>query len=95
MTTTFTQRKLKKKYKPFRYVLPVNATPGQERRFRQDITTLKAPNSKWAVYHDWRRPGEAESYIVIPKGQKNDDKAIYAGIRVESALSRFNEKMGR
>lgn len=88
-----TQRKPKQKYKPFRYVLPVNATPGQKRRFRHDLASLKAPDSSWAVYHDWKQPGEVESYIIIPKGQKNYDKAVYAGIRIESALSRFNEKM--
>jgi len=95
MTTTLNQNKTKRRQKPFRYVLPINATPGQKRRFRRDIAQLRNPDSQWAVYHDWKQSGEAESYIVIPKSKKNHDKAIYAGIRVEATLSQFNEKLRR
>ncbi|MFP4135013.1 MAG: hypothetical protein ACLFQP_06720 [Halothece sp.] len=89
MTTSISKRKRK----PFRYVLPINATSGQKSRFRQDITKLKRPDSKWAVYYDWKQPGEAESYIIIPKGQYHQDKAIYAGIRLGTTLKNFNQKM--
>lgn len=91
MTTNTTKRKRK----PFRYVLPVNATPGQKFKFRQDIAKFKQPNSKWAVYYDWKQPGESESYIIIPKENNNQDKAIYAGIRLGSVLKNFNQKMNQ
>lgn len=85
----------KRKRKPFRYVLPVNATSGQKSRFKEDITKFKKPNSKWAVYYDWKQLGEAESYIIIPKEDNHQDKAIYAGIRLGSDLKNFNEKMSQ
>lgn len=83
----------RKKRKPFRYVLPINATPDQKRRFERDLSLFKNPKSKRAVYPDWTQSGEAVSYIVIPKEVGKDEKAIYAGIQVNTALTRFNETM--
>ncbi|NBD15378.1 MAG: hypothetical protein GVY04_04315 [Cyanobacteria bacterium] len=83
----------KGKQKPFRYVLPTNATLDQQRKFKRDIAFLKSPKSKWAIYPDWTQRGEAVSYIVIPKEAGTNQKAIYAGIRVGTALSRFHETM--
>lgn len=88
-----TTNTIPKKRKPFRYVLPVNATSGQKSRFRQDINKFKQPNSQWAVYYDWKKQGEAESYIIIPKNKNNQHKAIYAGIRLGSVLKNFHQKM--
>ncbi len=85
--------KNKAQQKPFRYVLPTNATLEQKRKFKRDITSLKSPQSQWVIYPDWTQLGEAISYIVIPKASGTNQKMVYAAIRVTTTLSQFHETM--
>lgn len=70
----------------YRIVLPSHAGVKRQRNFKRDIETIRKTNPGWVVVTDWVRRGEAQAFLVLPKGQEYAQKLL--DYRVESSLSK-------